>query len=646
MCGIGGFYLSASSNGRHHNINCVEVISKMVGSLHHRGPDDRDTWIDEKNGTKIGFGHTRLSILDLSSAGRQPMVDPQTGNRILYNGEVYNFRELHQSLNIDESVWSSSTDTEVVLRAYAKWGKQCLEHLRGMFAFAIWDEQQQVLFLARDRLGIKPLYYYVSDGLFVFSSEVRTLLASGLVPRLLDPVALEEYLAYQSIPAPHTLIRGLRTMLPGTWMTVNASGKIQEGSYWDLLANTSLEARFATKAESHHKVGELLRESMALHLVSDVPVGAFLSGGIDSTIITALMTEAGKTPQTFTVVFTEKAYTEARHAGQVASKLHTDHTEILLTEQTLLEQLPVALAAMDQPTGDGVNTYVVSQYVKKAGIKVALSGLGGDEFFAGYPSFARFERAGKYLRMWGKTPHALRSLAARAVRAIGGSSLGVAKSASIIESDGTIPNVYPWLRQVLLPAQRRALFSEPWQRITGVTPDPYVALLREAFIRAPDAEMLSQVSYAEARTYMHDVLLRDTDQMSMAHSLEVRVPLLDHKLVEYVMGLPDARKRPNGTFKRLLVESVSDLVPREVAQRPKQGFTLPFDLWMKGALRQFCSERLSPKRIGGRGIMRPDEVQKLWQEYLSGSPKVSWSRLWVLVVLEEWLERNGVVCES
>jgi asparagine synthase (glutamine-hydrolysing) len=511
-----------------------------------------------------------------------------------------------------------------------------------MFAFAIWDASEQMLFLARDRLGIKPLYYYAGNGFFLFASEVRALLASGLVPRHLDPVALWEYLGYQSVPAPRTLIQGIQALPPGSWLTVDSAGQMCEGRYWDLLEHASPEARSAPVAESRRRVGELLREAVALHLVSDVPLGAFLSGGIDSSAIVALMREAGQVPQTFSVVFAESSYDEARYARQVATRFATDHAEILLTEQELLDQLPEALAAMDQPSGDGVNTYVVSRAVRSAGVTVALSGLGGDEFFGGYPSFTRLGRMASYLRLWGYTPASLRTLTAKAMGHLGGVSVAAAKVAALVESDGTLSSLFPLLRQVLSTPRRRTLLTEPWLQRLGEVHDPYVRLLQEAYARASCAGLLGRISYAEGRTYMHDVLLRDTDQMSMAHALEVRVPLLDHTLVEYLMGLPDSYKRSNGTPKRLLVESLDGLLPDEIIHRPKQGFTLPFELWMRGALRRFCEERISRERLGARGIFRPDQVQALWRAFLAGRQEVSWSRLWVLVVLEEWLARNNV----
>ncbi len=652
MCGIAGILVSPKAFERGllpaegSRLALYKALERMVQGLQHRGPDGHGIeTVDRGNPTAVAFGHTRLAILDLSLAGRQPMFDSATGYSITYNGEIYNYRELRDELDVEYgggAEWRSQTDTEVILTGYARWGRDCLERLRGMFAFAIWDVSRQVLFLARDRLGIKPLYYYVGDGFFVFASEVRAVLASGLVPRRLDSVALWEYLAYQAVPAPRTLIQGIRALPPGSWLTVDTEGKICEGRYWDLLEHASPDARSASEAKSRQRVGELLREAVALHLVSDVPLGAFLSGGIDSSAIVALMREMGQIPQTFSVIFTEGRYNEAQYARRVATRFSTDHTEVLLTEQELLDQLPEALTALDQPTGDGVNTYVVSRAVRASGVTVALSGLGGDEFFGGYPSFTRLGRASRFLRLWGYTPTSLRTLAARTVEALGGMSVATAKVAALVESDGTLPRLFPLLRQVLSTPQRRVLLTEPWLQRLGEVPDPYVRLLQEAYAGAPWAALLSQVSYAEGRTYMHDVLLRDTDQMSMAHALEVRVPLLDHKLVEYLIGLPDAYKRSNGTPKRLLVESLDGLLPNEVVHRPKQGFTLPFEVWMRGALRQFCETRLSPERLGSRGIFRSAQVQALWDAFLAGRREVSWSRLWILVVLEEWLTRNDV----
>jgi len=377
--------------------------------------------------------------------------------------------------------------------------------------------------------------------------------------------------------------------------------------------------------------------------VSDVPVGAFLSGGIDSSAVVALMREAGYTPRTFSVGFDEQAFDESEHARVVARLFKTDHTHVQLTGSDLLAQLPHALEAMDQPTGDAVNTYVVSGAVRARGIKVALSGLGGDEIFGGYPSFARLARVADLTRVWGRTPSRLRALAASAVRTLGGSSVRASKTAAVLESDGSLSAMFPLTRQLLSNEQRLALIEPKFlDRIEDRT-DPYDRLLADAYAEAPEADLFAQVSFAEARTYMHDVLLRDTDQMSMAHALEVRVPLLDHQLVDLVTSLPDSIKQADDdTPKPLLVESLNGLLPDSIVHRPKQGFTLPFDPWMRGPLGAFCERRLGENGLAGRGLMKAATIQRLWRSFLDGGKDVSWSRLWTLVVLDSWLDAHDL----
>jgi asparagine synthase (glutamine-hydrolysing) len=637
VCGIAGVIVNEPER---HDLRAI--VAKARLKLAHRGPDDHGLFAPL--GGRCALAHTRLSIIDLSSAGHQPMSTPNNRYWITFNGEIYNFRELRREMEGSGETFASQSDTELILRLYARHGADCLHRLRGMFAFAIWDAERQKLFIARDRLGIKPLYYYAGRGMVIFASEVRAILASETVPRQIDPVALNEYLAYQSIPAPRTLIEGVSALPPGTWMTADSSGAIEQHRYWDLLQDSSNEARPANKSAVVSRVAELLREATELHLVSDVPVGVFLSGGIDSSAIVALMRELGHTPHTFSVVFAESNFDESVFARQVASRFGAEHTEIRLTEGSMLDQLPDALAAMDQPTGDGVNTYIVSRAVKNAGVTVALSGLGGDEFFAGYSTFPRLEKAVRIMRPLGHLPATARAAAARIVELAGGNSVRAAKAAAMIGGDGSLAAIYPVTRQVLSPSQRRALLKGRWKLLDADLQDPYVEMLKTAYRNSAGAELFAKISYAEARTYMHDVLLRDTDQMSMAHALEARVPLLDHKLVEYLMGVPDEFKRPNGTPKSLLVESLVNMLPREAIHRPKQGFTLPFANWMRGELRRFCEERLCTERIAARGIFDPGEIDKLWRAFLSGSSSVSWSRLWVLVALEEWLERNGTEC--
>lgn len=634
MCGISGAFTIGESS----RVSVTGTVQAMTRAMNHRGPDDEGFFFD----SRVGLGARRLAIIDLSG-GKQPMTNEDGSIVVVYNGEIYNFQDLRRELVQLGHRFRTDSDTEVIVHAYEEWGRACVHRLRGMFAFAIYDRRTTLLFLARDRLGIKPLYYYHHDGVFLFASEVRALLAGGLIPRRLNPVGLWEYLAYQSVPAPRTLIDGVQMLPPGHWLALDARGAATSGRYWDLLESASSEALAASPDEARARVRKLLRESVALHLVSDVPVATFLSGGIDSSAVVGLMREVGEQrPRTFSVVFEERAYDEARYARQVAERFDTDHTEVLLKESDLLEQLSEALAAMDHPSGDAVNTYVVSKVVHGAGIKVALSGLGGDELFAGYPSFDRLGRAAGWLRLWGRAPNAARRLAGNAVRAVCKPSIRTEKVAALMASGGTTAVAFPLLREVFSPSLRRLLLTERWCARAEGYPDPYAVLLHEAFATAPAAGTLSRISYAEARTYMHDVLLRDTDQMSMANSLEVRVPLLDHVLVEYVTGLPDVHKQPNGTPKRLLVESLDGMLPGDIVRRPKQGFVLPFDRWMRGALRSFCEHRLGPQRLSNRGIFRPSTLRQLWQDFLSGRGSAPWSHLWLLVALEEWLERNGI----
>jgi len=643
MCGIAGGMFWGGHVGHDE---ARAAVATMVERLGHRGPDGRGVYASaapEGDGRApfVVLGHVRLAIIDTSSAGLQPMGGPGTRPWITYNGEAYNFAGLHDELEQSGATFVSRSDTEVLLRGYDAWGLDVLGRLRGMYAFGLWDQQRQRLLLARDRLGIKPLYVYRGDGFLLFASEVRALLATNMVPRRLDPTALWQYLGYQSVPAPRTLVSGVEMLEPASWMTVEAGGETRSGRYWDMLhaAEHPIEA---SPDEAKRLVSDALRDAVASHMVSDVPVGAFLSGGIDSSAVVALMRESGCTPRTFSIGFAEQAFDESAHAALVARTFDTDHTHVPLTGDDLLAQLPAALAAMDQPTGDAVNTYVVSGAVRARGNTVDLSGLGGDELFGGYPSFARLSRTVDLGRLWAWSPEALRGLAATAMKAVGGRSVAVSKAAALVASDGQLSSMFPLLRQVLSEEQRRALLTAAALARVADLRDPYDRLLAGAFATAPGASTFARISYAEARTYMHDVLLRDTDQMSMAHALEVRVPLLDHALVDLVSALPDAVKQPNGSGvpKRLLVESLGGLLPDSIVRRPKQGFTLPFDPWMRGPLRAFCEERLGPRGLAGRGVFTPAALDGLWQSFLVGSPDVTWSRLWTLVVLDAWLDRH------
>ena len=644
MCGIAGGLFWNADTGRGGRQASVE---RMVSALGHRGPDGEGLTRCEtparagSSAPTVILGHRRLSIIDLSERASQPMESARGLIWLTYNGEIYNYRDLRRELEATGRVFRTSSDTEVILQGYEEWGAAVVDRLRGMFAFALWDGGVQRLWLARDRLGIKPLYVYRGNGYLLFASEVRALLASNLVPRTLDRSALDQFLAYQSVPEPRTLVRDVRMIAPGHIVRVGPDGREVARRYWDLLDSAASKI-VVTPDECRRRVRELLEESAALHLVSDVPVGVFLSGGIDSGAVAALVRQTGIVPRTFSVAFTGTSYDESPYARVMAKSLKTDHTEVSLSEADVLAQIPDALASVDHPSGDGTNTFIIARAVREAGLKVALSGLGGDEFFGGYPSFRRLRRVAAMAAAWRHSPQIMRRVAGSAVRRIGGSSVASVKTAAVLESDGTLPQTFPILRQLFPEAQRIDLLGADTVEISRHQGDPYVYLLQRTLDREADLDLMSLVSYAEARTYMHDVLLRDTDQMSMCRGLEVRVPLLDHRLVEYLMRLPEAAKSGQDTPKPLLTGSLAQPLPDYCINRPKRGFVLPLDLWMRGALRPLCERHLGPQGLAGRGMFNAGAIESVWRSYLTGKPRTTWSRPWALITLNSWLERTGV----
>ena len=595
-----------------------DAVARMNRAQQHRGPDD--SGIAEVG--SVILGNTRLAIIDTSSAGHQPMNDPQTGNWITYNGETYNFKDLRHELG---DSFTSNTDTEVVLRAYGRWGVEAFRRLRGMFALAIWDDGKQTLLLARDPLGIKPLYYYTDHEQFIFASELRALLASGLVPRSLSVAGIDSYLASGSVAAPLTVIEGVRQLLPGHCLQVKVNGQLELHDFEFAIPKQTTFAGNRDDAVAHLR--SELEESVRLHLVSDVPLGVFLSGGMDSSAIVGLLSRVSEQrPKTFSVVFDEAAYTEAPFSRAVAERFNTDHSEIHLGEDRLLEILPGAIAAIDQPTMDGINTFVISSAVKSKGITVALSGLGGDELFAGYPSFRRALRFGAI------TPASKRVL--RAASGVGKFALNGSvqrqKFWQLMSSDGRPEDVYRISRQ---------LFSR--DVITQMTGRIDANPARNGHRSDPD--IVNAISRLEMRGYMTNTLLRDTDAMSLAHSLEVRVPFVDVKLVDFVLSLPGEWKLRDGSGpKPLLADVMSDLLPREFMGRPKMGFTLPFEKWMQGKLRDEISGVMADeKRLLLVGL-NAENVRKIWKRFLQSPKAVGWTRPWAIYVLVKWCEVNGI----
>jgi asparagine synthase (glutamine-hydrolysing) len=639
MCGIAGLV----AWDRPDAVRATHAVRAMVDQLTHRGPDGQGVVVNgEMRGASAPLavlGHTRLAVIDLSDRAAQPMASADHAVVVSFNGEIYNFRELRDALEARGRRFRSASDTEVILHGYLEWGVEVVEKLRGMFAFGLWDRVRGELLLVRDRLGIKPLYFHRGAGWMAFASEIRALLATGLVPGTLDAVALEQYLTHQTVPTPRTLVRDVQMVEPATVLTIDAAGGVRTRRYWDLLPASNDVDAGADRTAVTRRVRERLLESAELHLVSDVPVGLFLSGGVDSTALVALVRELGVVPRTFAVAFPRTPFDESAYARAAAEALGSEHVEIPVDEDDLVAALPDVLDGVDHPSGDGINTAVVSRAVRKAGVSVAWSGLGGDEFFGGYPSFRRMRRLAAYSGMWRRTPESVRSIAAGLVR-LGGAGITADKAAALIESDASLPRAFPLLRQLFVRSERRRLLGHRADVESRQGADPYEELLDAAVERSGHTGLMALVSYAEARTYMHDVLLRDTDQMSMRYGLEVRVPLLDHRLVELLMRVPDDVKMDGGRPKALLIDSLGVRLPDVCVRRPKGGFVLPFELWMRGALRPFCERHLG--QIGERGVFEPAAVARLWRAFLSGSRRTSWARPWALVALDAWLERTGV----
>lgn len=613
------------------------LLERATQSLAHRGPDDSGTIIIRENSpesVEVGLGNRRLAILDLSPLGHQPMQDPATGNWIVYNGEIYNFREIRERLGREGVHFQSQSDTEVLLQAYGRWGEPCLRELRGMFAFAIWDARHHRLLMARDPMGIKPLYYFSSDRYFLFASEIRTLLGTGLVPRRLDRAGLLNYLTFGSLYDPITLIAGVSALRPGHSLVLE-KGVVRERMYWNLSPG-KIDPR--SPGERHRLEKELqgtLEESVRQQMVSDVPVGVFLSGGIDSGSLAAMLSRGGSRLNTFSIVFRESDYSEARFSRAVAMKFRTDHHEILVSQGDALDALPDAVRAMDQPTMDGLNTYLVSRQTRAAGIKVALSGLGGDELFAGYSSFRTVPRMERFTRVWRHAPDIARASLAGMLNLMSAESDQNRKFTTLVRENGRLLHPYFLSRMLFTLAQRDALVSSHDSLANSRAESP----LKDSLAQTQSLDAINRVSFLETRCYMLNTLLRDADVMSMAHGLEVRVPLIDHVLAEKLMAMPGAWKLSSRMPKPLLVGALGGSLPEEIVHRRKRGFTLPFEHWLRDELRSEVGQTLTQAGILA-AVLNPDAVRSVWSDFQRGT--TSWSRPWALYVLQRWCELHSV----
>jgi asparagine synthase (glutamine-hydrolysing) len=636
MCGIVGIVA-------HDSRVDPEVLERATRSLAHRGPDDAGTVIIPERipaPVEVGLGNRRLAVLDLSPLGHQPMRDAETGNWIVYNGEIYNFREIRSELEQCGVRFTSRSDTEVLLKAYGRWGEAVLPKLRGMFAFAIWDAQRHRLLLARDPMGVKPIYYGSFGKMFLFASELRVLLNTGLVPRRLDLAGLANYLSFGSLYDPITLVQGISCLPPGHHLTWQ-QGSAVETAYWNPLEYATHSAPDHVDASSRKSLEEevfaTIEQSVSMQTVSDVPVGVFLSGGIDSSSLIGILSRQGIQASTFSIIFREPDYSEAGYSRVVAKQFGTDHHEILISQEEALRAIPAALAAMDQPTIDGFNTYLVSRETRAAGIKVALSGLGGDELFAGYSSFRTVPRMERFSQYWRYLPDSLRQALGSAFSSVAPATDQNRKLSAMMAANGHGVHPYFLTRMLFAPAQRDSLLhaSDP-QAVQRAG-----AAFAGELSKTAGLDPINRVSYLESRCYMPNTLLRDSDIMSMAHGLEIRVPLIDHHLAEKLLALPGAWKMNQHTPKALLVGALRGALPDQIVHRRKCGFTLPFERWLRDQLRAEIELALRRVAAGPLGeVFHPGKITAVWGDFLAG--RTSWSRPWSLYVLQRWCELHNL----
>jgi asparagine synthase (glutamine-hydrolysing) len=646
VCGICGVAFAS------RNAEAELRVRTMTAAMRHRGPDEEGFLVGDRRSPGLALGVRRLSIIDLAG-GHQPLWNETKDVAVVLNGELYNYRELRERLVLCGHSFITGSDTEVLVHAWEEWGEDTLTELRGMFAFALLDLRERyatapILFLARDPLGIKPLYYTQTPDGFAFASEVRALLAAGAVPRRLSQDALTAFLLFGSVSEPVALIEGVFSLPPGHRMLLHVPERRRTPrarQWWDpALSPAARDTRRPRDLPSAaKKLRPMLEDAVRAHLIADVPVGLFLSGGLDSGAIASLAAKAQAGIQSFTLTFPGTAFDEAELARVIAKRCRTKHTEVPLDGATIVSRLDEAIAALDQPTMDAVNTYFVSWAARKVGLKVALSGLGGDELFAGYPTFADTPRLAKLIRIAWFVPARIRHSTGPLFAAWRASPDAARKAAGAWIYPDALPHPYFFARTLFPPGRLKSIFEPRFRPSTvgadGVTLEPtWLGWLQRGADEARKLEPIGGISWLEMRNYMASTLLRDTDAVSMAQSLEVRVPLLDTPLVEFVWSLPDAARRRTSAQKALLVEALGDLLPQEILAQRKRTFTLPWEEWLRGPLRVKLEKSFAEPSPSLAPSLRPGGMAGVWNDFLAG--KTTWSRPWSLYVLNEWCRRH------
>lgn len=620
-----------------------EVIKAMTRRLAHRGPDDEGYYFSpseddllSSEGPFVGLGHRRLSIIDLSSRGRQPLPNEDESCWLVFNGEIYNFSELREELEAIGHIFRSKTDSEVILHLYEEEGEECFQKLHGMFAFALWDGRRRRLLAGRDRIGKKPFYYAWSEGRLLFASELKALLEHPEVQREIEPISVAKYLAYDCVPAPWTIFRDIKKLLPGHYMVAEAGG-VYTAPYWSPPQPPGPEAPCLSEDEAAQELRQLLQGAIEKRLISDVPLGVFLSGGIDSSSLVALLSKGhpGRAIKTFSVGFEDQSFDESVHARRIAQEFGTNHHETLLKPEAMLEILPHVMGLLDEPFADAsvIPTYLLSEFARQF-VTVALGGDGGDELFLGYPTFQaeRAARMVEWMPRW----------AFQALRR------GVAELLPVsMDNFSTDFKVKRFFQGMAYPHTLRHpvwLSSFDPRGVRAVLPnfgDEEAGDLFQEWAELPSGwsrpERWDAVGYGYLRCYLQDCVLVKVDRASMAHGLEVRAPFLDTDLVEMAYSLPWTYKLRGWTTKHLLKRSMEDLLPRDIIRRPKKGFGIPVAKWLQGPLRAMATDLLAPQRLLRAGLFDAGEVERLLDEHLRGRSDHR-KPLWTLMAFELWRE--------
>lgn len=641
MCGITGFFDNNLQSATEMNV----TTRQMAGTLKHRGPDAGDVWIDADNG--IALGHRRLAIVDLSPTGEQPMISESGRYVIILNGEIYNFRALRHDLEAEGHRFRGTSDTEVMLAAFEEWGvAEAVPKFNGMFAFAVWDRRERVLYLSRDRMGEKPLYYGYAGDTFLFGSELKALARHPKFQGAIDREALALYLRHNYIPAPYSVYQKISKLCPGCILTLRANGEPQVSEYWSLkeAARRGIESPLSCSAEEAvEQLDELIRDAVGLQMLADVPLGAFLSGGIDSSTIVGVMQALSNRPvRTFTIGFAEKEFDEAIFAKEVARHLGTEHTELYVTPEEAMAVIPKLSWFYDEPFADSsqIPTYLVSQLARD-GVTVSLSGDGGDELFGGYRIYRSVMKVNDTLR-W--APPALRRAAAwaldTAVRsgALDGFQVKDGKYVSAGHLTTRLGNFASVLRLRTNEELYRYMMSQ-WRNPAGLLQDvhePVTAFTdRARMLDFP--HLLQMMEYIDMGSYLPDDILVKVDRAAMAVSLESRVPLLDYRIVEFSWRTPVSMKLREDQGKWLLRQVAYRYVPKPLLERPKKGFSVPVDIWICGPLRDWAEALLDESRLRNEGVFNPAPIRKIWKDHVQGI-KNSNSLLWDILMYQAWQE--------